>query len=148
MLTSNWSRAEVGALRKAKKEFWESWCLTPIVTGQIRQPLLRTQYQNIKGWLTRVTGPPQRAGGQIHEPQATIHVSVHSTVPSVCSVIISKGFSAQRPFSHSTRTHLAVAAAPPSPFSGAQSQPAVRGFYPQLPAVYWSIRHNDTLAVV
>lgn len=30
ILTSNWSRAEVGALRKARKEFWESWCLTPI----------------------------------------------------------------------------------------------------------------------
>lgn len=27
--TSNWSSAEVGALRKARKEFWESWCLTP-----------------------------------------------------------------------------------------------------------------------
>lgn len=28
-LTSNWSRAEVGALRNAKKEFCESWCFTP-----------------------------------------------------------------------------------------------------------------------
>jgi len=37
-LTSNWSRAEVGAFRKAKKEFWESWCLTPIDTEQITQP--------------------------------------------------------------------------------------------------------------
>lgn len=36
-LTSNWSSAEVGALRKARKEFWESWCLTPTDTGQITQ---------------------------------------------------------------------------------------------------------------
>ena len=34
ILTSNWSSAEVGALRKAKKEFWESWCLTPKDTEQ------------------------------------------------------------------------------------------------------------------
>lgn len=36
-LTSNWSSAEVGALRKARKEFWESWCLTPTDTRQITQ---------------------------------------------------------------------------------------------------------------
>lgn len=36
-LTSNWSSAEVGALRKARKEFWESWCLTPTDTKQITQ---------------------------------------------------------------------------------------------------------------
>lgn len=36
-LTSNWSSAEVGALRKARKEFWESWCLTPTDTEQIAQ---------------------------------------------------------------------------------------------------------------
>lgn len=35
--TSNWSSAEVGALRKARKEFWESWCLTPTDTEQITQ---------------------------------------------------------------------------------------------------------------
>lgn len=35
--TSNWSSAEVGALRKARKEFWESWCFTPTDTEQITQ---------------------------------------------------------------------------------------------------------------
>lgn len=39
-LTSNWSRAEVGALRKAKKEFCESWCLTPLNTEQMAQLLV------------------------------------------------------------------------------------------------------------
>lgn len=39
-LTSKWSSTEDGAFRKARKEFWESWCLTPdnkSVSGWVSQ---------------------------------------------------------------------------------------------------------------
>lgn len=41
-LTSNWSRAEVGALRNAKKEFWESWCFTPKMTESYQNTFFKS----------------------------------------------------------------------------------------------------------
>lgn len=48
ILTSNWSRAEVGALRNAKKEFCESWCFTPTNDRILLKPELLLACDTVK----------------------------------------------------------------------------------------------------
>lgn len=80
ILTSNWSSVEVGALRKAKKEFWESWCLTPTDTEQnnttaVKYLILKTSKSDLKAASHRTA---LRSWGLFHMTSVTIRFHVHN----------------------------------------------------------------------